>query len=71
MNSSPLSINLLQVYLSLAVVIIPIEFFNDPSKINVDPNLFYKSNEIPPILQSWKKDPICLSESPKCRINGR
>lgn len=61
-------INFLQDYLSFAVVIIPIEFFNDPSKINVEPYLFSKSKDIPPILQSWKNDPTCLSESPKCKI---
>jgi len=39
-NSKLLIMSFLQDYRSLAVVIIPIEFFNDPSKMNVDPYLF-------------------------------
>jgi hypothetical protein len=62
------NINCLQVYLFFAVVISPIEFLNEPNNIKVDPNLFYRSKDIPPILQSWKNDAVCFSESPKCSM---
>lgn len=45
-----MSFNML--FLSLAVVIIPIVSLRDPSIMNVVPNLLYKSNDTPPILQS-------------------
>lgn len=53
-----------------ALVITPMQFFIEPSNINVDPNLFYKSNETPPILHSWKKEVDCFSERPKCNRKG-
>jgi len=68
MKSNALIINFELVFLYFAVVIIPIAFFKDPSNIKVDPYLFYKSKEIPAILQSWKKVLTCLSENPKWRM---
>lgn len=46
-------------FLSFAVVKIPTVFLRDPKIMNVVPNLFYKSNETPPILQSWKNELDC------------
>lgn len=47
-------------FLSFAVVIIPIVSFKDPKIMKVVPYLLSRSNEIPPILQSWKNEPVCF-----------
>lgn len=65
MNYRLFSISFKAPFLSFAVVIRPIEVFRDPRRINVAPYLFYKSNETPPIRQSWKKVFACLSDNPK------
>jgi len=67
-NSKQFNINFTIDFLSLAVVIIPTDYLKFPSKRNVEPYLFSKSKDTPPILHNWKNEFDCLYESPKCRI---
>lgn len=69
-NYKLLSISLLAPFLSLAVVIRPIDVFSVPKRIKVAPYLFYKSKDTPPIRHNWKKEVVCLSDSPKCNKYG-
>ena len=59
-NYNVFPINLHADFLSFALVITPIQFFIEPNRINVDPYLFYKSKDTPPILQSWKNEVVCF-----------
>lgn len=69
-NYADLDINFNTFFLSLAVVIIPMVSLKDPNIMKVVPYLFYKSNDTPPILHSWKKELVCFYDSPKCNMNG-
>lgn len=59
-NSADLDSSFRMLLRSLAVVMIPIVSLRDPSSTNVVPYLFYKSNEMPAILHSWKNVEVCF-----------
>lgn len=64
-NSADFDTNFIMLFRSFAVVRIPILSLSVPRMINVVPYLFYKSNDTPPIRQSWKNELACCSDKPK------
>lgn len=69
-KSKLFSNNLIEPFLSFAVVIRPMQLLRLPNKINVAPYLFYRSNDTPPILHSWKNELTCLYDNPKWSKKG-
>ena len=69
-KSNVLLITFIIPFLSFAVVITPNDDFIEPNNKKVDPYLFYKSKDTPPILHNWKKDAICFYDKPKCKRKG-